>query len=259
MSLLEWYLLACAGVFGLVLGSAVTAIVYRLPRGLSWVHGRSRCPSCGHVLGVFDLVPVLSWAFSLGRCRHCGARVAWRYPLTELMCGTWAVLAAAHVGLDWTLPFVLAWGVLLIALFWIDLDEKLLPDALTFPGLVVGLIAALPMGPRFWMYGAVLGAAPLFLLLLFWEKVLKVDGMGFGDIKLGLMFGVLLGPWVTILAIFVGALAGSITGGLLIARGRGQLRTELPFGAFLAPAALAAYLWGDPLVTAYLSLLRPTG
>jgi len=79
-------------VLGLVMGSAVTAIAHRVPRGLSWVRGRSACPSCGHVLTVIDLVPVLSWASTGGRCRYCRVRVPWRYPLTELACGTWALL-----------------------------------------------------------------------------------------------------------------------------------------------------------------------
>ncbi len=257
MSVPHGYLLACAGVFGLVLGSAMTALVHRIPRGLSWVHGRSRCPACGHELGALDLVPVLSWVRTLGRCRHCGARIAARYPLTELACGAWALLAADKLGLDATLPLVMVWGALLIALLWIDLDEKILPDALTFPGVLVGLAAALHLGPHVYVYGALVGTIPLYLLLMFWEKVLKVDGMGFGDIKLGLMFGVLLGPWLTILAIFLGALVGSITGGILMARGRGHMRTELPFGTFLAPAALVAYLWGEPLLDAYFALLRP--
>jgi leader peptidase (prepilin peptidase) / N-methyltransferase len=255
MTIPHWYLVTCAGVLGLVLGSAVTALAHRVPRGLSWVHGRSRCPGCGHELAARDLVPVFSWLLARGRCRHCAAPVSARYPLTELACGAWAALAADHLGPVWTLPFVMVWGALLVGLFWIDVDEHLLPDALTFPGLVVGLIAALPYGPRIWVYGALVGTIPLFLLLLIWEKVLKVDGMGFGDIKLGLMFGVLLGPLLTMLAIFLGALAGTIVGGVLMLRGRGHLRSELPFGAFLAPAALVSWLWGAPLVEAYLGLL----
>lgn len=249
------FLVASAGLFGLVLGSAVTALAHRVPRGLSWVHGRSRCPACEHELGVRDLFPVLSWLLSLGRCRHCGARVSVRYPLTELACGAWAALVARDLGPLWTLPFVMIWGALLVGLFWIDIDEHLLPDALTFPGVIVGLIAALPYGPRIYVYGALAGTIPLFLLLLIWERMLKVDGMGFGDIKLGLMFGVLLGPLLTLLAIFLGALAGTVVGAVLMIRGRGHLRTELPFGAFLAPAAMVSWLWGGPLVEAYLGLL----
>lgn len=255
MTIPHWYLLTCAGLLGLVLGSAITALVHRIPRGLSWVHGRSRCPGCGHELGALDLVPVLSWLRTLGRCRHCGAPVSPRYPLTELACGLWAVLAANHLGWHWTLPFVIVWGTLLVGLFWIDVDERLLPDALTFPGVLVGLAAALPYGPHIYVYGALVGTIPLYLLLLFWEKVLKVDGMGFGDIKLGLMFGVLLGPLLTVIAIFLGALAGSLVGGAMMLRGRGHMRTELPFGAFLAPAAMVTWLWGAPLVDAYLRLL----
>jgi leader peptidase (prepilin peptidase) / N-methyltransferase len=254
MTVLHTYLLACAGLLGLVMGSAVTAIVHRLPRGIPWTTGRSACPSCGHVLGVADLVPLLSWLSTLGRCRHCRAPISPRYPVIELTCAAWAVLAAHHVGYDPRLPAVALWGFLLIALLWIDLEHHTLPDALTFPGVVLGLLAAWPDGPRVWVYGALVGTVPLYLLLLFWEKVLKVEGMGFGDIKLGLMFGVVLGPVLGALAIFIGALAGSLAGVLMMARRRGTLRTELPFGTFLAPAALVAYLWGEPVVRAYLSL-----
>jgi leader peptidase (prepilin peptidase)/N-methyltransferase len=252
-----WYLMVVAGVLGLVMGSAVTALVHRLPRGIPWTTGRSACPACGHVLGVADLVPLFSWLSTLGHCRHCHAPIPPRYPLIEALCAAWAMLAARHLGLDPRLPAVALWGVLLIALLWIDLEHKLLPDALTFPGVVIALLAAWPDGPRVWVYGALVGTVPLYLLLLFWEKVLKVEGMGFGDIKLGLMFGILLGPLLAGLTIFLGALAGSLAGAVLLVRRQGTMRTELPFGTFLAPAALVTYLWGEPVVRLYLSLLSP--
>src|SRR5215471_3032413 len=122
-SSLFWMVLV--GAVGLVFGSAVTAIAYRVPRDLSWVRGRSACPSCGHVLGARDLVPVLSWVSTHGRCRYCHARIGWRYPLTELACGAWALLLWRATGSTWAYPLLAVWGFLLIALFWIDFDYQL--------------------------------------------------------------------------------------------------------------------------------------
>jgi len=255
---LELYFGICATILGLILGSGMTALSWRLPRGQSWVHGRSQCPGCGHVLGVLDLVPVLSWVVSRGRCRHCGSRVAVRYPLIELACGAWALLAYLHTGPVAAWPFVMLWGVLMVALVVIDLDHQLLPDALTFPGLLCALVAAvLQHALREAVFGMAIGAGLLWLVAELYFRVRKVEGMGFGDVKLAAMFGALLGVPLTLLAIFLGALAGSVVGVVLMARGRGGMKTALPFGVFLGPGAMVAYLWGARWVAAYVHLLRP--
>jgi leader peptidase (prepilin peptidase)/N-methyltransferase len=255
---LETFIGVSVTVLGLVMGSAVTALSWRVPRGESWVRGRSRCPGCGHVLGVPDLFPVLSWLASRGRCRHCGTRVSLRYPFTELLCGAWAFLAWRHDGLTPALPFVALWGFLLVALLWIDLDVQLLPDALTLPGTVFAIAAAmLGPGARHAMFGMLVGAGLLWLVSEVYFRVRKIEGMGFGDVKLAAMFGALLGGPLTLLAIFLAAFAGSAVGLALILRGRGGMKTALPFGVFLAPAAMIAYLWGGPWVAAYARLLRP--
>jgi leader peptidase (prepilin peptidase) / N-methyltransferase len=245
-----------AGVLGLVLGSAVTAIAYRVPRRISWFQGRSACPACQKPLGPLDLVPVLSFLLSRGRCRHCGARVAWRYPVTELWCGTWAVLLYHLVGPTWLWPPLMIWGALLVALFWIDLDEQLLPDVLTFPGTLIGLTAALPfLGARHALLGVIAGSGVLWLMAWIWIRVRKIEGLGGGDIKLAAMFGVVLGWKLTILTLFLAAFAGSVLGGILMARGLGSGKTALPFGVLLAPAAMIALLWGDRWLRAYSMLL----
>jgi leader peptidase (prepilin peptidase)/N-methyltransferase len=248
---------AFAGVFGLILGSAVTAIAWRVPRGVSWSRGRSACPSCGTSLDALDLVPVLSFLAARGRCRHCGAKVSWRYPLTELWCGAWAVLVYRLVGPTWLFPPLLLWGALLVALFWIDLDEQLLPDVLTFPGTLIGVAAALQLvhGALHALLGVLVGSGLLWLLAWIWIRFRKIEGLGGGDIKLAAMFGVVLGWKLTILALFLAAFAGSIWGGVLITRGRGTGQTALPFGVLLAPAAMVALLWGDAWLSAYSRLL----
>jgi leader peptidase (prepilin peptidase) / N-methyltransferase len=247
-------------VLGLIMGSAVTAIAWRVPRGISWARGRSGCPACGTALGPADLVPLLSFALSRGRCRHCRAPISWRYPLTELVCGAWAVGLYARLGLSWAcLPLGL-WGFLLVALLWIDLDIKELPDALTFPGVLLGLASAWLMfgfgpGARHALLGLVTGSGILWLLAWAWIVFRKVEGMGGGDVKLAAMFGVVLGWQLTLLTLFVASLAGSLWGLALMARGRGGMKSELPFGTLLAPAAMVVFLWGHGWLGSYVRLL----
>ena len=254
--MLTWLAGAFLFVLGAVFGSAVTALSWRLPRRQSWAHGRSRCPACGRELGPLDLVPLLSWLAARGRCRSCGARVSARYPLIELACAMWAVLAWQRLGLEPMLAPVLLWGWMLVALVVIDADFKLLPDALTLPGTLVALAAAvLGPGTRHALLGIAVGSGYLWLFAWAWRTFLKRDGMGGGDIKLAAMFGALLGPVGAFVTITLAALGGTLAGTLLMARGRGGMRSELPFGVFLGPAAMAVFLWGDGLVRAYLGLL----
>ena len=244
-------------VLGLVMGSAVTALAHRIPRHISWVHGRSVCPGCGHPLAPIDLIPVVSWLTTRGRCRYCGTSVSLRYPLTELLCAAWALLLYHRVGLGWDYALLAIWGFLMIALLWIDLDFQLLPDALTFPGTLIGLAAALqwPGGARHALLGVVLGSGLLWLLAWGYLKVRKIEGMGGGDIKLAAMFGVVLGWKLTLLTLFLAALAGSLWGGFLILRRQGDGKTAIPFGTLLAPAAMVAFLWGESWFHAYLRFM----
>lgn len=251
-----------AGVaaFGLIMGSAVTAIAWRVPREISWVHGRSACPACAATLGFADLVPLLSFLLARGRCRHCHAPIAWRYPVTELLCGAWAVLLFVQVGLVWAFLPLALWGFLLVALLWIDFDFQLLPDVLTFPGVLLGLAAALLLfgfgpGAQHALLGLVTGSGILWLLAWAWIVFRKIEGMGGGDVKLAAMFGVVLGWQLTLLTLFVASFIGSLWGLALMLRGRGGMKSELPFGTLLAPAAMIVFLWGHSWVGAYVRLL----
>jgi leader peptidase (prepilin peptidase)/N-methyltransferase len=176
-----------------------------------------------------------------------------RYPLIELACAAWAVLAWMKLGLVPELVPVLLWGWVLVALTVIDLDFQLLPDVLTFTGTLLAVAAAfLGPGARHALLGMVVGAGYLWLFAWIWATFLKREGMGGGDIKLAAMFGALLGPVGAFLTITLAALAGSVAGAWLMSRGKGSMRTELPFGTMLAPAAMVVFLWGDHVVRAYL-------
>jgi leader peptidase (prepilin peptidase)/N-methyltransferase len=248
--------LIAAGLLGLVMGSAVTALAYRIPRDISWVRGRSACPNCGHMLSTPDLVPLFSWVSTLGRCRYCRARIAPRYPITEISCALWAILLVLRIGLVPAYPLLALWGFMMIALFWIDLDFQLLPDALTFPGTLVGLAAAAltPGGVREGIFGIALGSGLLWLLAWAYLRIRKIEGMGGGDVKLAAMFGVVLGWRLTLLTLFLAALAGSVWGGVLMARREGDGKTPIPFGTLLVPAAMVCLLWGDDWLRAYFGL-----
>lgn len=250
--------LGLVALFGLVMGSAVTALSWRLPRGRSWVHGRSGCTQCGATLTVRDLIPVFSWVLSRGRCRHCGAPVSFRYPLTELLCGAWAVLLFIKVGPGWSFVALALWGFLLITLTWIDLDFQILPDVLTLSGTLIGLSAVLmlPGGARYALLGIALGAGLLWVTGEVYFRLRGIEGMGGGDVKLAAMFGAVLGWQLSLVTIMLAALAGSVWGFVLIRRGRGDGKTALPFGTLLAPAAMVSFLWGEGLVEAYSRLFR---
>jgi leader peptidase (prepilin peptidase)/N-methyltransferase len=244
---------------GLAIGSFLNVVIHRLPRGESLWLPRSRCPACGALIGARDNVPLLAYLVLRGRCRACGAAISARYPLVE------AATAAAFAGCLWRFgpgPEAVVGALLcclLIALALIDLENLLLPDALTLPGIAVG------WGLQLWVpepgllgavEGALGGAGLLFLLGEAWSWLRDEEAMGLGDAKLLAMVGAFLG-WRGVLAtLALGALLGAAVGiGLILAR-RGSLKSRLPFGTFLAAAALAALFGGPALVEPYLRLWR---
>ena len=238
--------LAFSVVLGLVMGSAVTALVYRVPRGRSWVRGRSACPACGAALAVRDLLPVVSFLLARARCRHCGARISWRYPVTELWCALWAALLYLRVGPAPALPLLAMWGFLLVALFWIDLDVQLLPDVLTLPGALIGVGAALtlPGGARHALLGVIVGSGVLWLLGWAYFRVRKIEGMGFGDVKLGLSLGLALGAGAVtsaFVALLVAMVTGAVAGIVLLMRHRDR-RRAFAFGPCLGFGTVVALL-----------------
>ena len=235
------------------MGSAVSAIAWRMPLGVSWAAGRSRCPACGADLRVRDLVPLLSFLLLHGRCRHCGARISLLYPIIEIVCAVWTVLLFRHTDLVPSFPLIALWGYLLVALTVIDYRHQLLPDALTFPGLLLGIAAALAGGHSGWyaIQGIVAGAGFLWLLAAGYELVRKIEGMGGGDIKLAAMIGAVLGWRLTFLTLLLAALAGTLWGLVLILRKKGDRQTPLPFGTLLASSAMATLLLGPAILRAY--------
>ncbi len=248
---------ATAFVVGLVFGSFLNVVIARLPRGESIVRPASRCPRCRKPVRPWDNVPVLSYLILRGRCRDCGKRIPLRYPVIELSAGVLLWLLARQVAHPLLLVPQAAFLLTLLAVAWIDLDTRTIPDVFTIPGVGLGLAASLfgPPGLGASLLGAAAGGASLWLVGYAYERATGVPGMGGGDVKLAAMMGAFLGAAGVFGAIFLASLAGSVFGALLIARGKGSRRSAIPFGTFLAPSAMVLLLYGDRLYGWYRTLI----
>ena len=260
--MLRYLLAVYAGLVGLVVGSFLNVVVHRLPRGQSLVRPRSRCPWCGSSIRALDNLPLLSFLLLRGRCRHCSGPIAWRYPLMELATAALFVAAIELLGPNLDAVAAAALGALLLAAAAIDVEHFILPDAITLPGIALGLaLRALAARPD-WLdglltgaAGALLGGGLLFLIAETWLWLRGEEGMGLGDAKLLAMIGAFLG-WPGVAVTFVAAcFLGATTGLVLLALRRAGRRTRLPFGVFLAAGAFVALFAGPVLLERYLALL----
>ncbi len=251
-------------VVGLLVGSYLNVVIFRLPRRISTVLPRSRCPRCRSAIQPWDNVPLLSFLLLLGRCRQCGARIPWRYPLVEALTAGCFFLSQRRFDTLADILVACVFCAAMIVLAMIDLEHYLLPDAITKPGIVVGLILQFQVSwstPRDAVFGVLLGAGVLAALTWGWYWWKGVHGMGFGDIKMLAMVGAFLGWQGVIATLLLASLAGSVVGVGQILRGRMGLRSKLPFGVFLALAAVVTLLYGRELMAGYLELtgLSPLG
>lgn len=242
-----------AGLLGLVIGSFLNVLIYRVPIRQSIVWPSSRCPSCGERIKTFDNLPVLSYLMLRGRCRSCKARISPRYPLVEALTGMLFALAAYEFGLSLSLVWALVLISVLVVLAGTDLGHRLLPNAIVVPAAVVGFsLSALVDPDGWWVYliSALAVAAGLFALALVYP-----GGMGMGDVKMGGMLGAFLGPYAA-LAVFIGALVGVLVGGGLMVTGVIERGSALPFGVFLALAGVFTLFLGQDAWGWYLRLVR---
>jgi len=245
--------LLIVSVLGLAIGSFLNVVIHRLPLQQSVISPGSRCPACGSSLQWFDNVPVISYAILGGRCRGCGSGISIRYPIVELI--TAGVFAWHALVFGWTplLAARLLFAASLIALFAIDLEHHLLPDKITLPGIGLGLVASLflPPGIADAFIGALVGGGVLWLIGEAYFRYSGEEGLGGGDVKMLAMIGAFLGWKLVLLTMMLSSVAGSVIGIAVIAWHRGGLKRALPFGTFLALAALAASLYGERIVTWY--------
>jgi leader peptidase (prepilin peptidase)/N-methyltransferase len=274
-----------AGIFGAIIGSFLNVVIHRVPNDESIVFPNSRCPSCGAVIAFYDNVPILSYIALGAKCRRCKEHISFRYPAVELLTAALFVAVAWHDGMGVRLPFDLIFVSALLALVFIDAEHMILPNAITYPGIVFAVVARIVIpfltrtphfddlpslingpfeGMPIWVaslggavIGALAGGGSLWLMGWIWERLRGVEAMGLGDVKMMFMVGAYLGWRLTILTIFVGVLSGSIIGVLLMARQRERnMQMLLPFGIFLGIGAIASLLFGSQIVGWYAGQFR---
>ena len=267
-----------AFLFGLIIGSFLNVVIHRVPREESIVAPRSRCPHCDRQIAWYENIPLASYLALQGRCSSCRALISPRYFLVELLTGAvFAVLAAVF---GFGLPFLkyALFASLTIALMFIDLADRLLPDVLTFPGMAAGgvfsllvpvndgsaaaLLRLAGLRPDSLpllsladaLLGGLVGAGVLWFVAETYRRLRHREGLGFGDVKLMALVGIFLGPALALLTIFLGSLLGTVIGGsYILLRGKDS-QYELPFGTFLGLTALISALWGREIVDWYLLL-----
>jgi leader peptidase (prepilin peptidase) / N-methyltransferase len=245
-------------VAGCLVGSFVTVLAHRIPRGEGFVTGRSRCPSCGAQIGARDNVPVLSWLWLRGRCRNCGEPISVRYPLAEaglgaLWAATYLILGDDDVA-ELVLGLVLC--ALLVTITLTDLELRVIPNALVLAGAVTAIVVvaatdANELPDR--LIAAAIAGGVLFLVVLAYPR-----GMGMGDAKLVAMMGLYLGRAIAP-AVLVGFLVGAVVGVAMIARRGAEARKQaIPFGPFLALGGVVGLWFGDEMVDWYLDEFFPS-
>jgi leader peptidase (prepilin peptidase)/N-methyltransferase len=239
-----------AFVLGAVFGSFANVLIYRLPRQQSIVAPGSRCPACGTPIAPWHNIPIVSYLVLRGRCRACGAPISLRYLVVEIASG---VLTAT---ITWRFGFslaalryaVLAFGLLVV--FFTDLEHRIIPNAVTYPGILVGFLLSAAVGQLTVAVIAAAAAGAVFLLL----GIISRGGMGGGDVKLAAMLGAFLGSPGVIVALFLAVAFAAVAGSVLLIFRLRSRKDTIPFGPAMAAGAMIAVFGSDAIVRWYLSM-----
>jgi len=249
-----------AVLLGAIIGSFLNVCIHRLPRRESIIWPPSRCPACAGPIAPQDNLPIIGYLLLAGRCRRCRAPISLQYPLIELANAIGYALILWRFGPRWE---ALVYGLLFSALLvvaGIDVSHQIIPNAITIPGIAVGLVASatvLPIGLLESLVGVMVGGGILWFLAWISPYVFGREGMGLGDVKLMAMVGAFLGWKPSLVAIMLGAIVGSIVGVSLMSLGIIERKDPIPFGPFLALGAVISLFFHRELLVWYFGLLGP--
>ena len=239
-------------LLGFIIGSFLNVVIYRIPLKKNIVKPRSYCPSCQNPIRFYDNIPVISFLILGGKCRDCKKRIPFQYPLVEILTSISFYLSYVNFNSDPVyMVFSIIFLCLLICLAFIDLNHMILPDIFTLGGAVIFLTYS-PFNPSITFLNSIataLGSSLVFLLLyFFYLKVRKIEGLGFGDIKMMLLLGAYLGYEKMIMAAFIASLTGLFVGLYFIFFKKKDLKFALPFGVFLSLGSYVSFFWGDKIL-----------
>jgi len=254
---MENFIYIIIGLLGLCLGSFLNVVIYRVPRDLFLSQKRSVCPHCKKQLRWYHNIPLFSYLFLKGRCGFCREKISIRYPLVEMMNTLLYLYFLWQLGLSLNFVIFAFLSSALLVIFFIDLDFQIIPDVITLPGIIIGLgVSLVPggIGIVSALIGFLVGGGALFLIALLGDWLFKKDSMGGGDIKMAAMLGAFLG-WQKVLLVFLSSAVIGLVVSIAIMFFSEKLRKDrvVPFGPFLALAAMLAILYGDQIINYYLS------
>ena len=248
-----------AFVFGAVVGSFLNVCICRLPKGESVVFPPSHCTSCDYRIRWYDNVPMLSYLLLRGKCRSCGARISPQYPLVEFLNGALTLALFLRFGPGPVFAVLFLFSSAMVVVTFIDLEHQIIPDSITLPGIVLGFAASFFIPQLGWLnslLGILAGGGSLLAIAYGYQAITKKDGMGGGDIKLLAMMGAFFGWKAILFIIFAASLAGSVIGIAAMAVKKRDSTLPIPFGPFLAGAAILYIFYGNLLIFWYLNMGR---
>ena len=273
-------------LFGAAVGSFLNVVIHRVPLEKSIVFPNSACPKCKEAIKPYDNIPIFSWLILRGKCRNCKNPISPRYPAVELLTALLFVVVFWQIGFNAFLPVSLIFTASIVALIFIDAENMILPNVITYPLLVFALLVRLifPLflntsyfsdltvfpinqmaGYPLWLVslagailGGLVGGGSLWLVGEIWKRLRGVDAMGLGDVKMMFAVGALLGWRLTLLTIFIGAFTGAVVGVFMISRQKEKdFQAQIPFGIFLGTGAIISLLFGEQLIKWYLATFIP--
>ena len=252
---MAYYDLILVALAGLTIGSFLNVLIYRLPINKQFTKGRSACPDCGQTIKWYHNIPLVSYVALRGRCAYCGKRIPIRYPVVELLNTLGYLFFFYSYGWSVALGSYAFLTSALIVIFFIDVDHQIIPDKITLPGIVLGLLVALLPGGLNILQAAIgmaVGGLSLYLIALLGDWLFKKESMGGGDIKMAAMLGAFLG-WQKVLLTFLGSAVIGLVISVILMGFSARLRKNrvVPFGPFIALAAVIAIIWGDSLISYY--------
>lgn len=246
-------------IFGAIVGSFLNVCIHRLPKEESIVKPGSHCPKCRRPIRYYDNIPVLSYLILGGKCRYCQASISIQYPIVEAITALSSFFLFITFGVSLSFFYYFWFVAALIAITVIDLHYQIIPDVISLPGIVIGLLGSLIIPQiTFWtsLIGMIAGGGSLFLVATVYQWLFKREGMGGGDVKLLAMIGAFLGWKAVILTILLSSFIGSIIGiTVMLIKGK-DFKYAIPFGPFLALGAVISLFWGENLIRWYLYINR---